>query len=71
MPLSPKSPINTAVRGDRAETASTRRESPTFECYCGLGPACPLFRAMTPQQRTACSRDKRQTGQSYYKNGLT
>lgn len=41
-----------------------------FECYCGLGPACPLFRQMTPEQRSQCSQDKRQTEQYYWKNGM-
>ncbi|MBI3567074.1 MAG: hypothetical protein HY084_02570 [Gemmatimonadetes bacterium] len=41
-----------------------------YECYCGLGPACPVFLLMTPDERTACTRDKRRTAQSYYRNGL-
>jgi hypothetical protein len=41
-----------------------------YECYCGLGPACPVFLLMTPEERTACTRDKRRTAQSFYRNGV-
>lgn len=41
-----------------------------YECYCGLGPACPIFGLMNAEQRTACTRDKRRSAQSYYRNGL-
>ena len=40
------------------------------QCYCGFGPACPLWRKMTPAQRLACSFDKRATAQYFWKNGL-
>ena len=40
------------------------------ECYCGLGPACPLWRQMTPEQRTACSLDQRATAQRLWINGM-
>jgi hypothetical protein len=40
------------------------------ECYCGLGPACSVWRRMTPAQRTACSLDKRATAQYLWKNGV-
>lgn len=40
------------------------------ECYCGLGPACPLWRQMTPEQRTDCSLDKRLVAQRLWKNGI-
>lgn len=40
------------------------------ECYCGLGPACPLWRQMTPEQRADCSADKRLVAQRLWKNGL-
>ncbi len=42
-----------------------------YDCYCGLGPACPVFRQMNPAQRAACTRDKRQTAQWFYMNGMT
>ena len=41
-----------------------------FECYCGLGTACPAFRQMTAAQREICSRDHRQTAQWMYINGM-
>lgn len=40
------------------------------ECYCGLGPACPLWRQMTAQQRTECSLDQRATAQRLWINGM-
>ena len=40
------------------------------ECYCGLGPACPLWRQMTPEERTDCSADKRLYAQRFWKNGM-
>ena len=40
------------------------------ECYCGYGPACHLWRQMTPEQRTECSADKRQYAQRLYRNGM-
>ena len=40
------------------------------ECYCGLGPACPLWRQMTREQRTDCSADKRLVAQRLWKNGM-
>jgi hypothetical protein len=39
-----------------------------LDCYCGLGPACPLWRQMTPEQRTDCSTDKRLVAQRFWKN---
>ena len=39
-------------------------------CYCGWGPACYLWRQMTPDERLACSLDKRATGQYLWKNGM-
>jgi uncharacterized protein with FMN-binding domain len=49
---------------------SAEPESAAFECYCGIDAACPVFRLMTPQQRVNCSRDKRQTAQAYYRDGV-
>lgn len=40
------------------------------ECYCGLGPACPLWRQFTPEQRVACSLDKRAVAQAQWMNGM-
>lgn len=71
MSLLQKSQTDDASHGDRVDTASRISEAPAFECYCGLGQACPLFRMFTPEQRADCSRDKRRTGQTYYKNGMT
>jgi hypothetical protein len=51
-----------------AET--TENEPGTYECYCGLGPACPIFGKMTDQQRHDCTEDKRRTAQQYYRNGI-
>ena len=39
-------------------------------CYCGLGPACYLWRQLTPEQRLECSLDKRATAQYLWKNGV-
>lgn len=39
-------------------------------CYCGLGPACPLWREMTPDERADCSADKRLYAQRFWKNGM-
>lgn len=41
-----------------------------LECYCGLGPACRLWRLMTPEQRADCSADRRLTEQRMWKNGM-
>jgi hypothetical protein len=40
------------------------------ECYCGFGPACHLWRQMTPEQRTECSADARREAQRFWKNGM-
>jgi hypothetical protein len=53
----------------KAEQIAELRRA-VLECYCGLGPACPLWREMTPDQRVACSRDKRATEQYLWKNGM-
>lgn len=45
-------------------------EQEEYDCYCGLGPACPHFLRMTEEERLACSRDKRQYAQAFYKNGM-
>lgn len=53
----------------RAEQIAALRRA-VEECYCGFGPACPLWRAMTPEQRVDCSLDKRLVAQRYWKNGM-
>ena len=40
------------------------------QCYCGFGPACQLWRRMTPEQRADCSADKRLVAQRMWKNGM-
>jgi hypothetical protein len=55
----PPSPVASAKVGSRA-----------FDCYCGLGADCELFRQMTPAQRAECARDKRAMAQSFYRSGL-
>lgn len=58
-----------AFRGWRGPKP-TREELANIDCYCGLGPACQYFRQMTPAERVACSRDKRQTAEAYWKGGM-
>ena len=45
-------------------------DTAVFECYCGLGTACPAYRQMDSAQRAACSCDKRQTAQWMFVNGM-
>lgn len=56
------------VRRDTIRSAKFRQL--VSECYCGLGPACPLWRQFTPAQRAACSLDKRATAQALWMNGM-
>jgi hypothetical protein len=68
--VTPRSSTNPeGLHGPRASAPETERVRP-FECYCGFGPACPFFLQMTPEQRTLCSHDKRQTAQYYWRNGM-
>lgn len=53
----------------RAEQIAELRRA-VKACYCGLGPACYLWRQLTPEQRVECSLDKRATGQYMWKNGM-
>ena len=53
----------------KAERAAAMRQA-VKECYCGLGPACHLWRAFTPEQRIACSLDKRAVAQAMWMNGM-
>jgi hypothetical protein len=50
------------------EIAAQRRK--VDGCYCGLGPACPSWRQMSPAEREECSLDKRLTAQRFWKNGM-
>jgi hypothetical protein len=54
----------------RAEQIAELRQA-IKECYCGLGPACEIWRKMTPDERAACSRDKRATEELFWKHGVT
>jgi hypothetical protein len=56
-------------RRPRAEQIAEFRQA-VLECYCGLGPACSLWRQMTPEQRANCSADRRMTAQRMWKNGM-
>lgn len=56
------------VRLDAARIAELRQA--VKECYCGLGPACHLWRAFTPEQRRECSLDKRAVAQALWMNGM-
>ena len=53
----------------RAEQIAELREA-VKACYCGLGPACPVWRIMTPAERADCSAGKRLAGQRLWKNGM-
>ena len=48
----------------------TKEQLASIDCYCGLGPKCVYFRQMTWEERTACSQDKRQTAEAYFKAGM-
>lgn len=39
------------------------------DCYCGLGQACTHWEEMTPEDRVACSRDKRAYVEALWRNG--
>jgi len=53
----------------RAEQIAELRRA-VKACYCGLGPACYLWRQFSPEERVACSLDKRATAQYQWKNGM-
>ena len=64
-------PTSTAAATTVRRRPATAGKNPVaIDCYCGLGPDCELFRLMTPAQRVACTRDKRATAQSFYRNGV-
>ena len=53
----------------KAEQIAELREA-VRQCYCGWGPACPLWRMMTQEQRRDCSLDKRLVAQRLWRNGM-
>lgn len=53
----------------RAEQIAELRKA-IKECYCGLGPACPIWASMSPEERRACSQDKRATAELFWKHGV-
>ena len=53
----------------RAEQIAALKQA-VKECYCGLGPACPIWGQMTPEERVACTRDKRAYGQLFWRHGI-
>ena len=66
--LKPSASVIDPSRPKAEQIAELRRA--VEACYCGLGPACPLWRRMTPEQRTACSEDQRATAQRLWINGM-
>lgn len=68
MPADEQMPASAAPKAEPPKAAD---EAVEFECYCGLGTACPGFREMNASQRAACTCDKRQTAQWMYVNGMT
>ena len=53
----------------RAEQIEELRRA-VEECYCGLGPACEVWRKMTPAERADCTRDKRAYAELLWKHGV-
>ena len=53
----------------RAEQIAELKQA-VEQCYCGLGPACTIWRQMTPEQRADCSLDKRLLAQRFWKNSM-
>ncbi|MFI5311955.1 MAG: hypothetical protein ACHQQ3_12015 [Gemmatimonadales bacterium] len=70
MPLPHTSIPDAVSRDERPDPLSAASAHVPFECYCGLGPACPAFRMMSPEERVECTRDKRRTAQQFYRNGM-
>lgn len=69
MPSDP-SPLDTTAGQPVVAPRAAAEVKVAYECYCGLGPACPLFRQMNSAQRAECSRDKRLSAQWMYMNGM-
>lgn len=65
-----ESSFTPSTAGAAPAPSAAHAEFPEYDCYCGLGPACHLFREMTEQERTTCSQDKRQTAQWLWVNGV-
>jgi hypothetical protein len=60
-----------AAQGVRPSSEQTAALRPAVrECYCGWGPACPLWNQYSPEQRVACSLDKRAVAQAQWMNGM-
>ena len=55
---------------DRAEQIAEIKDL-IKQCYCGLGPACEIWRKMTPAERADCTRDKRAAAELMWKHGMT
>lgn len=53
----------------KAEQIAALRKA-VKECYCGLGPACPVWSQMSPEERETCSRDKRAYAELLWKHGV-
>ena len=70
MSYNTESPTDAASRVDCSDPARATSEPQAYECYCGLGPACPIFGQMTTEQQQECTRDKRRMAQQYYRNGI-
>lgn len=63
-----RSEVQARVREVRTPNREVRVDG--VVCYCGYGRACPFWAAMTTQQRIACSQDKRQMAEAYFKVGM-
>lgn len=69
--------VEFVMRGRTSSLEPTRRFGMTTEelrqavreCYCGLGPACEIWRKMTPDERASCTRDKRAYAQLLWMQG--
>lgn len=61
-------------RARHQDVASAQRETDDsvlpYECYCGLGPGCPLWDQTTPEERVACSADERMTAQYFWRHWI-
>lgn len=70
MPANPQTPGLVEKSNAPAGQKAHPTDMSDIDCYCGLGPACHLYQTMTPEERAACTADKRQTAQWLYMNGL-
>jgi hypothetical protein len=71
MPLDPSRKRASVIDPTRpkAEQIEELRQA-VLACYCGLGPACPIWNEMSPAERKACSSDKRASAQLLWKHGV-